>query len=119
MVSFVPSLLIVSEGTNTGSGTLALKTTQGFFNETARPRVVEKYGCLVMEVQDWIDAINQPEWQREKRQIFGLAMIRTCLRPLTSSPSTRLLRPPSTAPPLNEQGILVEKTFFAQLPMWR
>lgn len=24
-----------------------------------------------MEVQDWIDAINQPEWQREKRQIFG------------------------------------------------
>jgi aldose 1-epimerase len=24
-----------------------------------------------MEVQDWIDAINQPEWQREKKQIFG------------------------------------------------
>lgn len=24
-----------------------------------------------MEVQDWIDAINQPEWQRDKKQIFG------------------------------------------------
>ena len=24
-----------------------------------------------MEVEDWIDAINQPEWQREKRNIFG------------------------------------------------
>jgi len=33
--------------------------------------VVEKYGCVVMEVEDWIDAINQPEWQREKKQIFG------------------------------------------------
>jgi aldose 1-epimerase len=26
-----------------------------------------------MEVQDWIGAINQPEWQREKKQIFGPA----------------------------------------------
>lgn len=32
---------------------------------------MQKYGCVVMEVQDWIDAINQPEWQRESRQIFG------------------------------------------------
>ncbi len=24
-----------------------------------------------MEVQDWIDGINQPEWQRDKRQIWG------------------------------------------------
>lgn len=54
-------------------GSLALKTTQGFFNDTSRPRVVEKYGCIVMEVEDWIDAINQPEWQRGKRQIFGPA----------------------------------------------
>ena len=30
-----------------------------------------KYGCVVMEVQDWIDAINHPEWMREKKQIFG------------------------------------------------
>jgi len=26
---------------------------------------------MVMEVEDWIDAINQPEWQREKKNIFG------------------------------------------------
>jgi aldose 1-epimerase len=50
---------------------LALKNTQGFFDDDSRPRVVEKYGCLVMEVQDWIDAINQPEWQRSEKQIFG------------------------------------------------
>jgi aldose 1-epimerase len=24
-----------------------------------------------MEVEDWIDAINQPEWQRSSKQIFG------------------------------------------------
>lgn len=24
-----------------------------------------------MEVEDWIDAINQPEWQRASRQIYG------------------------------------------------
>jgi aldose 1-epimerase len=48
-----------------------LKNTQGFFDDVNRPRVVEKYGCLVLEVEDWIDAINQPEWQRGKKQIFG------------------------------------------------
>lgn len=32
---------------------------------------MQKYGCMVMEVEDWIDAINQPEWQREKKNIFG------------------------------------------------
>jgi aldose 1-epimerase len=32
---------------------------------------VPQYGCIVMEVEDWIDAINQPEWQRDSRQIFG------------------------------------------------
>ncbi|QDS67760.1 hypothetical protein FKW77_006309 [Venturia effusa] len=53
------------------NGSLALKQTQGFFNDASRPRVVEKYGCVVMEVEDWIDAINQPEWQRDSEQIFG------------------------------------------------
>lgn len=24
-----------------------------------------------MEVEDWVDAINQPEWQRSKKQIYG------------------------------------------------
>ncbi|GAB7354990.1 hypothetical protein MBLNU459_g5602t1 [Dothideomycetes sp. NU459] len=53
------------------NGSLALKQTQGFFNDSSRPRVTEQYGCVVMEVEDWIDAINQPEWQRSKRQIYG------------------------------------------------
>jgi len=56
---------------NGQNGSLALKSTQGLTNDTSRPRVVEQYGCVVMEVEDWIDAINQPEWQRESRQIFG------------------------------------------------
>jgi hypothetical protein len=33
--------------------------------------VVEKYGCVVMEVEDWIDGINQPAWQRGLKQITG------------------------------------------------
>ncbi|KAH7396617.1 galactose mutarotase-like domain-containing protein [Phaeosphaeria sp. MPI-PUGE-AT-0046c] len=49
-------------------GTVPIKSTQGV---EGRPRYVQKNGCVVMEVQDWIDAINQPEWQRESRQIFG------------------------------------------------
>lgn len=53
---------------NCFKGSLPIKSTQG---TDGRARVVEQYGCLVMEVQDWIGAINQPEWQREKRQIFG------------------------------------------------
>lgn len=54
------------------NGTLPIKSTQGF-TDGSRPRVVEQYGCLVLEVQDWIAGINYPEWQREKRQIFGPA----------------------------------------------
>ncbi|KAL2260390.1 hypothetical protein VTK26DRAFT_5612 [Humicola hyalothermophila] len=35
------------------------------------PRTVPKYGCVVMEVQDWIDGINHPEWGRLGRQVFS------------------------------------------------
>ena len=52
-------------------GTLALKETQGFFNDSSRPRVVRKYGCVVLEVEDWIDGINHPEWGRDRLQVFG------------------------------------------------
>ena len=54
-------------------GTFALKETQGFFKDKSRPRVSKKYGCVVIEVEDWIDGINHPEWGRDKRQIFGPA----------------------------------------------
>lgn len=48
-----------------------MKQTQGFFNDSSCPRVVEKYGCVVLEVEDWIDGINHQEWGRDPRQIFG------------------------------------------------
>lgn len=53
------------------SGTFALKETQGFFDDPSRPRVSKKYGCVVIEVQDWIDGINNPQWNRDSRQILG------------------------------------------------
>lgn len=53
------------------NGSLTLKETQGLFNVSDRPRTVQQYGCVVMEVEDWIDGINQPEWGRSQKQIFG------------------------------------------------
>ncbi|PVH70839.1 aldose 1-epimeras-like protein [Cadophora sp. DSE1049] len=53
------------------NGSVALKSTQGLFDVEDRPRVIEQYGCVVMEVEDWIDGINHPEWGREDKQIFG------------------------------------------------
>lgn len=49
------------------NGSMALKQTQG----TPTQRTIPQYGCIVMEVEDWIDAINQPEWGRADKQIFG------------------------------------------------
>ncbi|KAL9088372.1 MAG: hypothetical protein Q9159_003146 [Coniocarpon cinnabarinum] len=49
------------------NGTVTVKETQG----TDSVRTVPKYGCVVLEVQDWIDGINQPEWGRQPHQIFG------------------------------------------------
>lgn len=46
---------------------MALKSTQG----TPTQRTIPQYGCLVLEVEDYIDAINQPEWGRREKQIFG------------------------------------------------
>lgn len=55
---------------NGQNGSLTLKTTQGLFDNPKFPRTIPKYGCVVLEVEDWIDAINQPQWQRSKKQIF-------------------------------------------------
>jgi hypothetical protein len=49
---------------------MALKETQGLFDVEGRPRTIPQYGCVVMEVEDWIDGINQPEWGRGDKQIF-------------------------------------------------
>ena len=53
------------------NGSVALKKTQGLFDVADRPRTIQQYGCIVMEVEDWIDAINQPEWERSDKQIFS------------------------------------------------
>ncbi|KAI0517272.1 aldose-1-epimerase [Xylaria bambusicola] len=56
---------------NGQNGTLTLKETQGLHDEPDFPRTIPRYGCVVMEVEDWIDGINHPEWGRESKQIFG------------------------------------------------
>ncbi|KAK4227993.1 galactose mutarotase-like domain-containing protein [Podospora fimiseda] len=55
---------------NFQDGTMALKSTQGLFDEPKFPRTIPKYGCVVLEVQDYIDGINHPEWGRQSKQIF-------------------------------------------------
>lgn len=54
---------------NGQNGTLALKKTQGLQDSERFPRTIPKYGCVVLEVQDYIDGINHPEWMR--KQTFG------------------------------------------------
>ncbi|KAK4644738.1 hypothetical protein QC761_307540 [Podospora bellae-mahoneyi] len=51
------------------NGSMPIKATQGRDDGTGS-RGVEKYGCVVLEVQDWIDGINHPEWGRGPKQIF-------------------------------------------------
>lgn len=51
-------------------GEIPLKKTQGLEDNEDFPRTIQKNGCVVMEVQDWIDGINHPEWMREKKQLF-------------------------------------------------
>ncbi|KAK3345448.1 galactose mutarotase-like domain-containing protein [Neurospora tetraspora] len=52
---------------NQQKGDVPLKWTQG----TDERRTIPKYGCMVLEVQDWIDGINHPEWGRTKKQVFA------------------------------------------------
>lgn len=56
---------------NNMDGTLPLKSTQGMENNATRPRVVEKYGCVGLEFEDWVGGINNPEWGRQPKQQFG------------------------------------------------
>ncbi|KAK3952176.1 galactose mutarotase-like domain-containing protein [Pseudoneurospora amorphoporcata] len=52
---------------NQQKGDVPLKWTQG----TDEIRTIPQYGCVVLEVQDWIDGINHPEWGRTKKQVFA------------------------------------------------
>lgn len=52
-------------------GSMPLKKTQGLDGNSKFPRTIPKYGCIVMEVEEWIDGINHPEWGRMSKQVFG------------------------------------------------
>ncbi|KAJ5760484.1 hypothetical protein N7520_007640 [Penicillium odoratum] len=91
--SMVPSVRLTSETTgislevatnqaalqiyscNGQNGTIATKESQAKRNKeqdgSPGAAYVNKYGCLVIETEDWIDGINQPEWGRDQYQIFG------------------------------------------------
>ncbi|KAK6526650.1 hypothetical protein TWF694_005231 [Orbilia ellipsospora] len=49
------------------AGTVPLKKSQ---QHGSKPEYVEKYGCAVIETQQWIDGINHPEWGQQDFQIY-------------------------------------------------
>lgn len=52
------------------NGTIPVKGTQEHGN--GQNTFVNKYGCLVIETQQWIDGINQPEWGQYDQQVYGV-----------------------------------------------
>jgi galactose mutarotase-like enzyme len=52
------------------NGSVALKKDQGLADNAKFPRTIPQYGCLVLEVEDYLDAINHPEWGRQEKHIF-------------------------------------------------
>ncbi|KAK3725873.1 hypothetical protein LTR37_000021 [Vermiconidia calcicola] len=50
------------------NGSIRLKEDQQHGDETA---FLEQSGCVVVEAQDWIDGINNPQWGRQQWQIFS------------------------------------------------
>lgn len=54
---------------NGQNGTIPVKASQQHIE--GNTTYVEKYGCIVIETQDWIDGINYPQWGRNQYQIFS------------------------------------------------
>ncbi|KAK0343624.1 hypothetical protein LTR91_024499 [Friedmanniomyces endolithicus] len=50
------------------NGTIPVKASQ---QHLANTTYVEKYGCVVIETQDWIDTINRPQWGRQQWRLFS------------------------------------------------
>lgn len=48
---------------NGQNGSIPVKKSQQHGNTTT---FVEKYGCVVIETQQWIDAVNHPEWGQDQ-----------------------------------------------------
>ncbi|KAI4258191.1 MAG: hypothetical protein L6R42_005251 [Xanthoria sp. 1 TBL-2021] len=49
------------------NGTMPVKQSQQHASNTT---YVEKYGCVVIETQQWIDGINHPEWGQDEYQLY-------------------------------------------------
>ncbi|WEW54992.1 aldose 1-epimerase [Emydomyces testavorans] len=63
---------------NAQNGTLPVKPSQvqrnkleNMGNKTHPVDTVQKYGCVVIEPEGWIDGINHPEWGQLSFQVFG------------------------------------------------
>ena len=58
---------------NGQDGTIPVKQSQQDRNNGSSDAAayVEKYGCVVVEPQAWIDGINHPEWGVDKYEIFS------------------------------------------------
>ncbi|EXJ57200.1 aldose 1-epimerase [Cladophialophora yegresii CBS 114405] len=58
---------------NGQNGTIPVKASQQTRNSGTQgaARFVNKYGCIVIETQAWIDGINHPEWGISDDEIFG------------------------------------------------
>lgn len=49
------------------NGTIVAKTNQQHGNGTT---TYDHYGCIVIETQQWIDGINNPQWGQDQYQIY-------------------------------------------------
>jgi aldose 1-epimerase len=58
---------------NGQNGTIPVKQSQQDRNNGSSDaaQYVEKYGCVVIEPQAWIDGINHPEWGVDRYEIFS------------------------------------------------
>lgn len=54
---------------NSQDGTIPVKKSQQ--NEEAN-MYLEQYGCIVIEPQQWIDGINNPQWGQQSFQIYSV-----------------------------------------------
>ncbi|KAK0389154.1 hypothetical protein NLU13_2729 [Sarocladium strictum] len=52
---------------DTQDGSIKAKQDQQHINGNT---TYEQFGCMVIETQDWIDGINQPQWGRDEYQLY-------------------------------------------------
>ena len=53
---------------NSQNGTIPVKQSQQ--HSQTMETFIEKYGCIVIESQQWIDGVNHPEWGQDLYQIY-------------------------------------------------